>query len=330
MNFKFYTGIRESRIYKKFKLLFSSKSFLASLLFASALWMYTSLNEEYVTFVDIPLSIQLPETRAITSRVRSNISLKVRGSGWQLFYLYSMNTAAQCKVDLTEGSLIHDLHNISRDEILKSSKHLMSVEPIDVVPKSVNIQTDLVETKRVPLESVLQINPKSGFTEVNRVKLIPDSVDISGSRKLLSKIELWKTAPVSYDDMIRSQVITVPLSDSMSNRIKLSVLEVKARIDIQQTAERTFHDIPLKVKGGSMSKAHQISPMLIDVTLQGGVKDLAVLSPKMIKSHLLFSAIYYDTTGYIEPHIEFPGKFKLLNKAPNYISHRVRVKSLTD
>ena len=60
----------------------NSKSFWGSLLFAMALWGYTSLNTEFNEQIEVPLYVKLPANRAMESELDKTVTIAVKGTGW--------------------------------------------------------------------------------------------------------------------------------------------------------------------------------------------------------------------------------------------------------
>jgi hypothetical protein len=312
---------------KKLKKLFLSKSFLGSIFFAIGLWGYTSLNLNYVTFVQVPLEIILPENRAKENELPSNVSLKVRGTGWHLFYLIFFNSSAKCYLDLSQTQVTKEEYKISRNDLIKSVIDLISVETIDVIPESVTLISGLKEEKKVPVIPNIMVNTREFFCKVGAIKLVPDSVIIWGNKKVIDSINEWKTEPLVMNDLHSFITVPVKLFDTLSNRVQLSELNVNANINVQQISEITIDNIPIIIKGGSIKSNQILMPSQISVTIRGGIDIISKLSNDVILPTLDYLEIIDDSIGILKPSIILPRDVTLVRVSPPYIYHIIRESS---
>ena len=314
--------------FRKFLDLMTSRSFLGSILFATALWIFTSLNEEYITYVEVPFNVQAPENMAVESRISPQISLKVRGTGWQLFNLMFFNSSAQCNIDLAKMREQNEIYHLTRNDILKNTEYLLNVEPIDVDPESITLTTGKLVDKKVPVKSMLKVLPRAGFLHVNDDVIVPDSVVLTGSEMMLRKIKHWPSKQKTVSNLFRPASIVTELSDSLSNQLSISAKQVKIGVDIQQKAEMTYHDIEVKVKGGTLPSNHRISPGIVSITIRAGVHELAHFQSEKITAYVNYKDLLNDSTGVIVPTIEYPKDYELLNVFPRSVNHRIVAKNL--
>ena len=71
---------------------------------AIGLWGYVSMTTQATIYMRFPLVIDLPEERALEVQPPSEISIKVRTSGWQLLYLQYFSSEPECHVDASKMS----------------------------------------------------------------------------------------------------------------------------------------------------------------------------------------------------------------------------------
>jgi hypothetical protein len=299
-----------------------SKSFIGSFFFAIALWVYSSLNSEFITYKRLPLSINLPNNRAIASDIPKNVTLEVKGTGWQLLNLLFINSNAGCRIDLSE---IKDLDSlkISRKEYLKGLYNVTNVNTIEFAPESFVLQTGTVSEKDVTIRSNLRVNPYEGYMVVGDIDLHPNMIVIKGNYNVVNNINYWNTKKMIIEGVSESFETIVHLSDSLSNIINLSDQTISAHVDIQQIAEQTLYDIPIKIKGTQLSQKHKIMPEFITVTIRGGINQLYDFNPENISASLNSDDILNDSTGLIKPEIKIPKNIQIVNITPKYLTHKI-------
>jgi YbbR domain-containing protein len=318
--------------WKKIRKILTSKSFLGSIFFAFAMWVYTSLNAEYKTFVDVPLKIKLPKNVAIETPLPSKISIKVKGSGWAIFYLDFFSTSADCLINLSDKPLSEGSYQITRSEIIKGVEYFLNVEAIDVLPEVLEITTGLIAQRTVPVKSNISLNLKDGFSNVGNIVLSPDSISISGNKKVIDNISHWETVPTTINKVFEPGTITVSLKDTLNTIVTLSQNYINANYDVEQSADLTVYDIPVNIKGSNnLPKNHKLEPNRICITLSGGVEQLANFDPGQIESYIDLKDILQDSTGIIIPKVKIGNKnIKLNSINPPYIFHKRYINSIRE
>lgn len=307
--------------FKRLKKIVKSKSFLGSFLFAASLWGYTSLNHEYTPFVKVPLSVVLASDKAIENPLPSNISIKVKGSGWQLFYLIFFNSTKECIVDLSDKDIPADEYIITRVDILKGIQNIVDAEPIDVLPESMKLTIGQLVTIKVPVNPIISITPRDGFVAMTNFKLYPDSVEITGNEKTVRNIKYWNTEKINIEGVFKPTSMALDLSDTLNTIIRKSRKQVNIFFDVQQEADVTIYDIPIRVKGGTLPKNHVIKPDKIKVIVHGGINQIADISKNDIASYIDYNELLNDTTGILYPKIEINRNVNKYNSLPQYIYH---------
>ena len=306
---------------------FSSKSFLGAMFFAIALWVYVSLSTEYVINTQVPLIIQLPIDRAIEVPPPETIAIDVKGTGWHLFNFLFVGSSANCLINLEKATFTDSVYEISRTDILKGMQHLVNVQAIDAVieDNKLRLITGKAGDYTIPIKSEVTIKPKEGFILVGNVITNPDSLIITGNEKIATAFTEWKTENIKFDNLFLPFSAKVPLSTNFSNIVKLSIKEVDVTADIQQEAAITFADIPVDIIEGKLPKNNYLMPIVIRITIKGGIDDISNLSPDKIKVQVNINKILNDSTGIIIPEIILPKNLKVASINPPYLYHRIRI-----
>ncbi len=314
--------------FKRLKRIIKSRSFLGSILFAASLWGYTSLNHEYTPFVKIPLDIILPKDKAIENPLPQNISIKVKGSGWQLFYLIFFNSTKECIVDLSDNDISEDEYTVTRADILKGIQNIVDVETIDVLPESMKLVIGQLVTRKVPVNPIISISPRAGFVAMTDFKISPDSIEITGNETTVRNIKFWNTETIIIEGVYKPTSMSLALSDTLSTIIKKSRTTINISFDVQQEADITIFDVPVQIRGGSLPKNHKLKPSRINVVVQGGVNQIAAISKYNIESFVDYNELINDSTGIVTPKVEINQSVSKYHLSPQYIYHYRIIKTI--
>lgn len=313
---------------KKILSFVKSGKFIMSVLFAASLWAYVTLNNEYLAFVKIPLSIILPANRAMEEPVPEEISVEVKGMGWNIINLWFFNTTAKCEVDLTGVVISQDEYKISRSDLIKSIQYLGTIEPLDIQPEAIFLRTGRIGSYIVPIIPEIKVNPRKGFIVVGEPKIYPTKVTIRGNNKVVSNINYWATSPIEINDVFKPFKLPVALSDTLNGIVSLNYNIVNASIDIQQKVEIQIRGVKLNIRGGDLQNEHNLNPTVFDVTIQGPVEQMADIHDEDIIVYLEYNEIINDSTGIMIPYIQTPKNIKVLSLNPRFVYHLKNIASL--
>ncbi len=313
--------LKSSLDFKRTKKIIKSRAFLGSFLFAIAIWIYSSLNDVYTPVVKTPLQVKLPPSKAVENTLPENISVKVKGGGWQLFYLIFFNASDRCLIDLSDKDLPPKEYTVTRTDILKGLQNIVNVEPIDVYPENLKLKLGEVKSRKIAVNPIITVTPKEGFVAMSDIVVEPDSVIITGNEKVVKDINSWNTEPIRAENLYQSTVIKAPLSDTLETIVKLDAKEVDLKIEIQQKVELEIEHVPIRIKGGGLPNNHELQPAFISVFVSGGIKQITELTKDDIDSYIEYSEIVNDTTGILIPKANSNIDLSRIVASPSYIYH---------
>ncbi|HRP02997.1 MAG TPA: hypothetical protein PLE30_10165 [Candidatus Kapabacteria bacterium] len=301
--------------------IFKKKSFLVSLLFAIALWLYTSFNSVYKYYTTVPFSIVLPQSRAIENDLPKTFTVSIQGTGWNLLNLNVFNNSKRIFIDWSNKDIKDSNVIITRTDFLKGIQSMEGVQVEEISPEFITIKTGKITSKKVPIINKVRIFPNGNFNLIGKIILIPDSVEISGNESLLSTINSWKTEYVEYRDITKPLRADVNLSDTLNGIVRLSRNKVDFYSDIQQLADIEVPDIEVSIKGGNLPKDSYLYPPQISIVIQSGINEIEKLDRSKIVASIDINNIINDSTGVIMPKIDLPAGFTLVRIDPALIYH---------
>jgi len=301
----------------------NSKSFWGALLFSIALWCYTSLNAEYQTIVEVPLTIKLPSNRALEVPPPQNVYLDVRGTGWHLFNLIFFNKSKSCLVDLSRETILDSAFRISKTDLQKSIQFLKNVNPINIMPESITLATGQIVENELYVVPRVSVIPRNGFSIVGRALVEPEKIKIQGNQRIIEQFNRWETESVIFSNVNAPFSSFAPLVDTLQGVISIAPNRVRVSFDVQQVGDIIIPDVPITINGGSLPEGHRIEPSIITLTLSGGVEEIARLSSLDITASIEFDRIISDSTGIIKPIIQLPPNIILLKSNPPFVYHRI-------
>lgn len=253
---------------------------IVCLLLAFAIWLYVVDNDsdDYEkTFTLIPIEIDGSETLADVSNMsvinleESAVSVTVRGKRSDINALSSEDFRAYINV----GSLTTaERHLVSVFVDLPSK-----VERINTEPSAVNVYTDELAEREVPVEVVPKYRMESAYT-IDKIEKNIETVKIHGPRELLERIACAR-AEVDLGDIVTGVVATGVLEpvDKDGTPVDGKYLRLETRDITVSVAVHTFKTVPLTVEVSPAYSGERIyrgsTLSMPSVTLRGDPKLLA-------------------------------------------------------
>ena len=305
-----------------------SKSLLGAIIFAISLWGYASLNEVYVTKLYVPVEIKLPNNIALEAEHIKKISLEVKGNGWQLFNLLYFNQSKRCLIDLENTVIENNSYLIDRNKILKSVV-FTNLETRDVIPNNFEIKTGLIGEKIIDIIPSFELIFQEGYTLKDKAIIKPTKIKIKGNRKIISKINSWRTEKREFTNINSQFYKKIHLFDTLKNVVDLSAYEVEIIAEIEPISSVIFYNLSLEIMGGKLNDNRLLSNDKFNVVVSGPISKIENLDISDISISLDYSEIISNNNLILIPKVKLPNGIVLNKLTPNYIYSYKITKDLT-
>lgn len=296
---------------------------IIALIFASALWAYVSLSSSYSLDLSVPVEVKTTKSQALSDELPSSIEMTVKGKGWDLL---SMILSRDLRYTLDLTKVKRDSRVSTRQLISESMNLKQDLSLVTLNPDTISISFDRVLEKRVPVRSDIRINLREGYSIIGKPKLTPDSVTITGSANLVSRIRSVSTESKVFENVNSSVSGTIALKDTFPSSVKADVRSVDFRYNIQLSAEKSIEEVIVSINDVPDDKEVLLIPPKITVSIRGGVDQLARISPSDITAGVEFPDIESDTLGFVVPEINIPEETSLLSFEPQKLQYIIKKK----
>lgn len=299
-----------------------SHAIIASIILSILVWLSVSMNYQYSVAVRVPFRVSdLPANLSLANAVPRHVLVRIRGIGWQVASSYLSTTA----------SINFDASTLTKKRILLTSRDLgysldvgSSAEVLGFDPDTILISVDSTVTKKVPIVARIDVDPREGFMMVGSPKVTPDSVALTGARKLLNGIDAWYTQPRDFKKVINGISATIPLSDTLGGIVDVGASEANVKVDVEQIADNTYHNIQIEIVDNPDSANILLLPPTVDVTVRGGINDMADVTSDSFKVTVNYHRLINSTSTYFRPDIEAPAALQVIAVKPDSIQFIIR------
>ncbi|MFC2083827.1 hypothetical protein ACFLS9_02100 [Bacteroidota bacterium] len=295
-------------------------SIILLVIFSILLWIFVSLSDNYSTSITVPVILtEIPEGYAIKELSDQEITLNIKGEGWQLAQLtIGLDHDFSILADKPEKKEVVSVRNaIEKNTWIKSN-----IQVALFSPEQISYELEKINYKKVKIHNNLSLNFKPGHNIISDIKVEPDSVIISGPKSKIQMVENVTTENKTLDDLDR-RVITEVMLENIPN-ITFHKKTCTIEFDVQRITDKTFDDVFVESRNVPPSRELSLYPNRIKVILRGGIGILGKLTNKDIKVYINFRQALEDTLGSLEPLIEIPEFTSLTDARPRRLEYIIK------
>src|SRR5690606_11269864 len=201
-----------------------------------------------------------------------------------------------------------------------------NISIISVEPETISINFEKVSSKYVKVINNIKLELAEGYEIVGEPRVTPDSVLITGASTVISKIKSVSTVSKTISDVNESITETISLKDTLSNIIRIEPTMVTVVFDVDLLGEKTINDVTIGVEEAPDDKEVLLVPPRINITLRGGVNDLAGINAADIRVMVRYTEIENDSLGYIVPEIILPIEAGIIKLDPERLQYIIKSK----
>lgn len=178
------------------------KTFLFFLGFSTVIWVFVQFSKQYTTIIELPVSyINVPKDKIILDNSPKYLDMRIRDNGLNIA-MYKF-LPKELKIDLSdakalEGQLIYDLE-LNGASILSQLK--IDYDNANFLQKNLKIDYQQRAIKKVKINSKIDLGFAVGYSALEKIKLQPDSVTVSGPENILDTLKQVNTRPLKINNI---------------------------------------------------------------------------------------------------------------------------------
>lgn len=284
------------------------------------LWVFVSFSDEFSVTLNLPTQvIDVPEQYSVSSVSSSNVSIGLKGTGWQL----APHTMGRDPKFFIPSPLETGESEVSIRNVLYANSWLSStLQLAEIAPEKISIKIENTISKKVGIVPLISLSYKAGYGLVSPVKIDPDSVLITGPKSLIDQIIIVNTVG-SVQKNLEGQSSTI-LKINQQNYVQTNIKECKVDFDVQKIVDKTFEDLVIRTKNLPSRYELILSPTKLSIVLRGGISQLSKLKNENLNIFVRFEQALTDTSGAITPIIEIPDFTSLIDIKPNRLEYIIK------
>ncbi|MDN3723878.1 CdaR family protein [Aequorivita sp. SDUM287046] len=253
--------------------------FLLFLLLATSFWILTKFSREFTSSMTAKIKYEnIPETAALADNNAKEITFDLTANGFEiLFYKFKQPTIT---VPVTKYyANDKGLFTISRSELLRmvSANFNRNLAIKNLSIEELTVHLDPIVLKRVRVAAKTDIKFKNGFKAVDSIRLIPDSITISGPSGSLKNINAIETELISINNVEKNIAETVKVVSPGNEIVSIKPNKVEFQLVVAEFSQGQF-TLPVEVINLPPDMNVKMVPNAVSVTFDVSVNDFASIS----------------------------------------------------
>lgn len=260
------------------------KRFLFFLFLATIFWVLTKFSREFTTTMKANINYEnIPETAAMSDNNTREITFDLTANGFEiLFYKFKkpIITVSVGKYYSNEK----DGFKISKGELMRmvttNFNRNLAIKNLSV--DELEVHLDPIVLKKVRVIAKTKISFKNGFKSMDSIKIVPDSITISGPSGNLKDIKVIETELVTLKDVENDISETAKIVSPGKEIVSIKPNKVKLTWKIAEFSQGKY-TIPVEVINLPPDIDIKLVPKTVTVTFDVSVIDFAKTSKESFR-----------------------------------------------
>jgi len=240
----------------------------------------------------------------------SKLSLIVKSSGFSLLK-YKVKTP-KISLNLNEVTKKGNRYYLLPNQQLSSLNTQLSgdAEVIEVLQDTIFIELGNNKSKKVPVHSKLDVKFKIGYNLIDKLKIVPDSIVITGSEKYVDSISEVYTVPLKLGEVYETINVKLKLAVPFkNNQLQLSQEDVRVVGEVDKFTEGVFK-LPVVIINEPEGIKINPFPKEIEITYQVALSNFNKISKNSMSIVYDYEQYRNDTlTRYLSPIVQQKSDF---------------------
>lgn len=254
--------------------------FMVFALFSFLMWFLIKLSENYTYKVTFKVNYNnIPEDKLLLNTPLSSIDAIVSASGFKIFNYNLFKRSID--IDLSSydnpGKGFYLVENNLEQEIESQYSEL----PLRrVLTDTIHIQFGVNKEKYVKIVPDLNLNFESDYELYNDVKIVPDSMWISGPENIVDSISVLRTEEYYGNDINKdiNKTLAIALPEG-SDRLDFQTKNVNVSAQVEKFSEKIIPS-PVKVNNVPDTLSVRTFPATVNILVRTALKDLKKITPE--------------------------------------------------
>lgn len=271
-----------------------------ALLLSIGFWLLNALSGTYSSNVEIDIEYvnQRTDNQNVSNELPNTIKVDFKDEGriilWNTFTHSFKAITIDLSTDLNYHSSDHQRAFISNKVLSSKLKSILpaSSQMLSVEPSQIYLSFEEYEQKMVPIVLDYEIDGEVSNRNIS-LSLSQDSIQISGPKRLMEKIDYWKTEMFTIESKDINQSITLRLLSPDDQSFSLSENEINADIFQDQFQIKRLQK-EVMIKNAPEGYEVNLMPSIVEIEYQIPLAKELEMNDSLIQLMVDFEDVDFD------------------------------------
>jgi hypothetical protein len=240
---------------------------------ALVFWIGVKMSQEYVSTKKIELHFIIPPNQAFRKAPPINMNIQLKGSGWNMFYDYLLNSRIHLTYDLSERNSIR----LDEKRLLKDIRNRLSADKLtffNLSHSDFKLSLEPSMDKWVPIRPITDLGYQPGHYLSGNIEFEPDTVQISGPESVVQPIYEWPTEILILKDLKNGYEGELKLK-ATSPELQLFPNAVNIKVPVEQVTEKSLF---VKIQVKNATQQYRLFPSQVRLICNVGLSQFNALT----------------------------------------------------
>jgi len=270
----------------------------------------TKLSKEYESTIEYPVAYEkLPNDKLLQETPLDEIGIHVRASGFKIIsgklFPRSINIDASL---LYLKSKTHYFLLLSQQKVAIQRQMDAGVSIDHFSNDSIHFNLGLLKRRKLPIKLNAEITYENGFDIEGEIKLVPDSIYVSGPESIMDTIrfiETQKIAKSNANKSFREELILKKFKES--SNVRLDTTKVHIVGSIEKYTESTI-SLPFTIVNLPEGVKINTYPKQVDVTYKVSLSNFGKINPSSFVIECNYVMSVDNNLQYLIPKLTVKSK----------------------
>lgn len=303
------------------------KTFFSFLIVSALIWLLITFSKEYTTVINYPVSYtNIAQDKLLQETPIKEINIIVKATGFKIIRAKIRNKTIQldaAQLSRKRKSKFYFLPKIQKTKIQKQL--LTGVELQEIGLDTIYLNLGLLTSKKVALKPNVEINYHIGYDLLDALKIVPDSIVISGPESIVDTLKYIRLNKLILSDVkadFNEEVQIVKPKKQQNLKFNITKTKISGKVD--KFTEGKLH-IPFDIINLPENTNLTTLNQNVEVIFVVALSNFAKVSEASFKVECDYSVSEKNNLGYLIPKVIVkPSFIKNLKIVPSKIDFLIQ------
>jgi len=246
--------------------------FAKCVIFSFLAWALFAVSNRYLYTIKAGIQyVNVPDKRAFHPLQSDTVNIQLRATGWQLlFSTLRVQEPPSIQVDLS--GLQNRNWIVLTNQLGFINRQFPANDVVAVSPDTLYFDFSKQTERKVPVRVLHQLQFRRQYDIIDKIKVTPEYVTITGPLEDVVQIEEWPTDTVRLTDVNSNVQTVVQLRHNRRANINVYPTSVQVEIPVGEVTEKIL-EIPVKAENARQFSSVKLLPGRIRLTVMVSLRD---------------------------------------------------------